>query len=344
MNTKELQKIVKNLLLATTEKGLISGMENIIIFNGEMIAFNDRKCVSALIDGLDFECAINASDLNKIIKGIKEKEINVSLEKGKLIITSESTDASIPVNTDVIDPILDMVEELAIPDLEFFDLPDNFIKGVSLSEPIVSDDVNSEEKTYCLKIKDNTMYATDRFRVSRFFLNAELPEFLISKNLLKDILSFNPTEFSISDKWIHFKNEDNIILSGRLVDDSKNKFFNIDKVFESIPQERTKFELPEELKEVLESILILHDENSDSHKTISVNVNKGEMVIEFVRTRAIVKKKIKVDKKCPKITFSISSAFFAKIIEYTNTLQIVSPKALFETDDFQQITMLASEK
>ncbi len=344
MKTKELLSGIEQVIPGTTKKGLVPGWENIIISFGEMLSFNDKICVCALVPGLpDIECAVEADTLFKVVKAITEEEITLEVRDHFLLIKSETTEASIMFSPEV-ESMLTTIDRLGITSKKYASLPSDFLKGLGLCKFNVSDNFNDEKQLYALLVQDDLIFSCDRFRTSIYQMTGGTgKDFLLSKTILDDLHKFAPTEFSIDNSWAHFKNEKEEFLSCRLV--IKDNYPNLLPFFEEFVETKS-VEFPAELKKVLDSSICLFDENLDSQKHVQLCVEKGIMTCTIERNTTTVKKKLPMYDTSLDFEFGISAIFLSKILEYTNRISFSPQKVKFEIEEgyFQHLVMLIGKK
>jgi len=342
MKTKVLLDSINKVIPATTKKGLLVGGEMIVIFKGELIAYNDRISVSTFVDdpGLDIECAINANDLKNVIKGIKESDVDLSMADNILSIVSEKTEAEIPVTSEI-DTILDMIEELNTSSLVFTDLPDDFDKAIGLTRFNVSDDYNDKHNLFCLQIKNNLIYSADDFRLSRYILNGDTGvTCLIPNNNLEELARFDAIGISATKGWVHFINSEDAIFSCRTVIGD----YPVNDDLFTTPTATSKLILPEELIETIESVTSLYNEIMNSHKGIKIEIKNGILFCEIKKENVWVKKELElVTTDVPDVSFTLSSIFLLDILSYTKEVKLTDKQAIFELDNFQHSILLQLE-
>lgn len=341
MKTNILLDAIETVLPGISNKGLIEGADTIIINNGEFIAYNDKISISTLVNdpGFDIEAAINATDFKNIIKGIKEEEVELSINKNILSIISDKTEAQIPVGENS-KLILDLIKSLHIMDLEFNNLPDDFNEGLKLTMFNVSDDYSDQNNLFCLCIKDDTIYTADNFRLSRYKMKSSInTTCLIPKNNLMDLYDFNPIGFQKSKGWMHFLNNKDAIFSCRIVE---GDYPVTDDLFK-IKGSSKKIELPIELKETLLSITSLQNQILNAQKAVKIKFEGTQMFCEIARDKIWVKKTLTLKEKTPfikPISFKISSIFLIEILNILQTVKVNKTQAVFEIDNKFKHTIL----
>ncbi len=344
MKTKLLLDTINSVLPGTTNKGFVEGSNMIVIMNGELIAYNDRVSVSTFIDdpGLDIECAINAIDFKNVIKGIKEEDIDLSMADNILSIVSEKTEAEIPVTSEV-STILSLIKALNLNELKFETLPTDFNAGLKHTVFNVSDDYSDQNNLFCLCIKDDLLYASDDFRLSRYKMNSSttLNNCLIPKNNLENLISFQAVGVTIASGWAHFLDAEDSIFSCRTV---SGNYPITEKIFDSFVG-NTSILLPEELKNTLDDITPLYDEVMASHKGVKLEIKNDYLYCEIEKEKVWVKKKLELPNKGdPNISFMLSSVFLTEILGWTNVIHVNDRQAIFESDNFKHVILLQLEE
>lgn len=341
MNVSKLRKAVDDVLPATAEKGFVEGWDTIVFNNGELVAYNDKICISTVLEESEgLSCAVNSDNLQKVLKGIKEPDINLLLSDGKLNITTMSSEITLATSK-ALSKIMPMIDNIAV-DLEKFKyLPKDFIDGVKLCYFAVSDDFNNEKNLYCMYFKNNEVYGGSNFRLSRFTFDRDMEHsFLIPKSTIPSLIRFNPSAFQLTEGWCHFLNSDETIFSCRVVE---GYYPNVSQIMNEFSP--TYFiEMPDKLKELIDSITYVLNNVLEIDRITKIAIDSGTIVLQAEKESAVwIKHKINYPDISIKLKMQINSVFLSEILKLTNKLQIDGSKAKFETGHFEHLIMLCED-
>jgi hypothetical protein len=270
------------------------------------------------------------------LKSIKDEEIEISADETNLMIVSESTEISIPLNLNF-DNVLDMIDSLDLEG-EWFDLPEDFMEGLKLCKFAVSDNYNDPRGLFQICI-GKKIYSSDAFRASIYDFKEDVPyeSFLLPKGSIDSILSFEPLSVSFQEGWVHFENKDSAFMSCR-VSGEASTFPKIERFFD----EETPYKLtfPPELKTTIENVMGVYDESSDASKIVNIQVEEDKIICLIDKNTIRVKKIIPFENKSV-FSFKISAVFLIELLGITTTISLSDKKALFSNENFKHVILLA---
>ena len=336
MKTKELLQAVMAVMPGTSTKGIIEGSESIVFTDDTIFTYNDRISVSAFID-TGIKCAVVAEDLYKILKGIKDKEVQLEMEDKTLLIKSDSTEAGLSTFSN--DNIMSFIEALNF-DADFEILPDKFIDGLNLCQFSALNNVNDSLNLYCVKISGKYISSSDKYRASLFTLDKGVKgSVLIPKSAIPFIIDFNPEEYSFKNGWAYFIDKNDAVLSCRVVD--SDKFADIVGIFKKL-KTTDSFKLPVEFKEMLPEIISISDEILAVSKHIKISIKDGELICQLKKERGWLKKKYSIDTDL-ELTFLVSATFLSEILELTDEIHTGKGTIVIKTKQMQHMISLPSK-
>jgi DNA polymerase III sliding clamp (beta) subunit (PCNA family) len=342
LKTKDMLEAVKKVLPATTNKGLVEGWDTLIFCQEELIAYNDRICISILLPKDSCtdveECGVNAKDFLSIVSGINEDEIMLYTEDGKLHIDSQNTEASLSTHTSK--GVLSLVDSVDLDTDNMTELPDDFIEALNLCKFAVSNDFTDEKQLYCLLLDSCYVYSSDSYRISKFKLSKDVKQTcLIPKSVLDDLINFKPKEIQVTPRWVHFMNEEQACFSCRIFE--KDKFPDMEKILHKFKKGKVTFEMPAGLKNVLDSLGGIFDTSLASSKHVFINIKNGKLTLEVERETLRLKKTLAVSDEDIEVSFGVSSVFLSEILNLTNEISLGEIYVRFDTDNFTHLVMFA---
>lgn len=210
-NREELVKILTGLKPGLANKEVIENT-NCFAFTGDRVCtYNDDIAISHPLE-TDFTAVIEAKTFYSYISKLKEEEIDIAQTEKGLLIKGKRAKANFPVRTEEIDMYL-----LAIGKAKGHKkLPDNFVEGLKLCLPSVSQDA-SRPSLSTIHICANRIQATDGFRIS-FFKSQNETEFLLQTTAAYSLINHKPTKVALTKGWISFLNEEGCELCTRTVE------------------------------------------------------------------------------------------------------------------------------
>jgi len=318
-------------------KSIVQQMEHVLFTGHDLITYNDQIGVLYPFE-TDFKVSVNYADLYKIITKIKVDELELSVKESELLITTESTKAGlVTIATDEIGDSLDgLINQLPSDEnkFEWQELPSDFLKGALLCIPAAAQDL-SQGVLACLYVNGTNLICSDNLRVSWYELSEDTNvEFFIRAGTIKELSSFDIKQFCVSDSWINFCTDNNVVFSTRLIRGKSMEYFlDLFKEFKG-----TTVDLPDGLKIIVESAAVMAED--EAVRDMRITLQKGEMVCMTHNARGWIEKTIpaKFNRKTP-VDFSVSATFLQQILNLPLTMTVGENKSLFESGNFKHVLL-----
>lgn len=213
LKKEEILKVVNLLDSGTQKDSYISGSDTILFKEHSASTFNGAVSVSVVID-TGLIGAIKADQFKKILSKLPEESFNVEVLENSWEITCGKMKASMVLQEPGIEK---HIGGMKLFELEFKQLPKNFIDGVKLC--LISG--NSFSKKGVI-VKDKLLMNTDGARLNYFTLDEGMDFFWMddvsSASLVK--LQTPVDEYCTDSVWGHFRDPSGIIFSMKLLDTS----------------------------------------------------------------------------------------------------------------------------
>ena len=323
-------------------KSVVQQMEHVIFTGQDIITYNEQTGILYPFE-TEFEASVNYNDLYKIITKIKKDEIDLTVEGSELLITTKTTKAGlVTMNTGEIDESLNgLINQL--PDeengLEWQNLPSDFIDGALLCIPATSRDL-SQGTLACLYVNGTNMICSDNQRVSWYELSEAVDaEFFIRAGTIRELASFDIKRLCVSESWVHFITENDVVFSTRLIrGKSFNYFLDMFDGFKG-----TAVKLPEGLKALVDAAAVMAED--EDVRNMKITLREGEMICATQNARGWIEEPvpIKFNKKTP-IDFQVSAVFLQQILNLPLQMTVGKNKSLFESGAFKHILLHKAKK
>lgn len=335
IKTNDLKEAIKSCLTGTSTKDLVVQMAHIVFTEHELLSYNDRVSVMIPFES-GIECSVPAEDLNKVLSGITDKEIEITADQDEVTIKSKGTEAiiSTEIESRVVEEFFNSVD---FDSMDWGGLPKNFIDQLALSRFSASTNALDANNLFCVHVKGKTISSGDGHRLSLLTLDSEMEEILIPNTSVSDIVSFKDfDEYAIFNGWLHLSNADGVVMSCRTVAGDFPDFTQILKNF----SEETKIQVESNLIPVLQNLGGLVEGQSGFMKSVDIKILNGETIISGRKEGLRIEKKVSNKHDDSTVEFSISPDFLAHILTMTNTLSIGETTAMFSSKTFQHIVQL----
>lgn len=308
------------------------------IFTGESITtFNDEICVIAPYP-TDFQCSVNGEEFYKILVGIKEDEIDISLEEDQMKIKSKKTRAGLSTIVGEKERVGSLVEKLqnSTTGKGFWRrLPKDFIEGVSLCMFNASKDMTTGVRC-CVAINEDKVYSSDSVRISRFNMDGTVKEMLIPARNAVELVKYPIKKYGKSDGWLHFLTDEDVMFNCRMMVGEYP--YTINRFFEKNAT-HGPFTMPEELGEIMKSAVIMATGDEVVAKMVEMKIEKGKVICRSEKERGWMEKEVEFEYTGKDMTFYINPVFFAQILTKATTFSLIQgeefpDKAIFKREKY----------
>lgn len=323
------------------KKEILQEASHFIFTGTDICTYNDRTCIVYPYK-TDFQCSVKGQEFYKLLYGVTEDEIEIGVEDNYLKFGSKSLKAGLSVLIDEKEKVVPMIDSIkrSMKKLTFSPLPDNFVEGSFLAMFSTAKDATRGVLT-CVCYNEDNIFSCDGLRASHFKMSSNVVFSLIHYKNVIDLVKFPIVEYALGKSWIHFKTENSVAFSCRvLLEEYPKKAIEI---FENADQ-GVKISLPKKLKGVVETVTVLAEGDIDTSKVIKVEIAKNLVKCTAKKERGWVENSTEIDYKDKPIVFHINPLFFAQILDRATDMVIGERTALFITDTFKHIIALAVEE
>lgn len=345
VDRKELRDILAALRPGLNRKEFVQQTCHFMFFKDKIAVYNDKICITHPFESEE-EFSVKGEEFFRLIDGITDDELELTIKNSKLKINSDSTSSSIILLAEDQNTVSSKIKELEENMSKWKPLPSNFTEALSLCSFAASPDLSRGVKA-CVCFVGDTCYASDGQRGSIYQMDAELKDiFNIPAKSAMELSKFPVTEYCLSNKWLCFKTEDDVLFSCSPIEGSfpyvqLAKFFND---LENLPV----IELPQELKSIINEVLILAstDDNVSSGKVISILLEEGKLYVKAENSLGFVKKTIAVDfEEDDPVHLLINSNFLSQILDISVEMYVAEKYIFFANKNFRHLMIkMNSEK
>ena len=343
METAKLLHALSMVLPAVEQKTVVSQYDHFVFHKGNVSTYNGKIFFSHPVD-TDLECSVVATDLIEVIKSIDTDTVEFKLEKSTLLVNSSDVEASLSTEVHE-DSVVQAITTMNLGKIDWDgtdEVPVDFIEGIVNCQFSVSKDANDIRNLQYIHIIDNIIESGDGFRCSEYLMEADMKEVLIPASSALVLAKQDPVTYTVTDGWIHFLDNQNVVFSIRVGD---GDFPNIGKIIESVEKNMYQVELPMNLKETLNQFTTISDGTLDVYKFVDINIKDGKLSCGTSKETCKVKKTIDFKDKDIEIKFFISPVFLVSIMDKTNTIGVNAKErtAMFSVSNFTHVITLPEE-
>ena len=333
INTQNLLTALETVNPALAQKEFVETTTHYFFTNEKLITYNDKICISYPYTRFNKTFSIKAKDFYNIIKTIKSKFFICKISNTDFLLNSEDTDAKISINTDDLF-VKEMYESLNINDLEFDTLndPDSFIKGLDFCRFSASKDATNQN-FYCVSVDSKKICSSDNYRMSFYKIKELIPNFLIPATSVNELVNFSFNQLCVVKNWVHFKNENGLVFSSRLVSG------NYPDLTELLAKkiDTKKIELPKELKNLIADVSLMAKGDTEVDKNVDITLDNNILTCTSKKEIGWLTKKMPINYTGDKLMFQINPTFLSQILNKVNTIELTDKLAFFFTDNFTHL-------
>jgi len=198
-NRKALLERLRALKPGLAGQGILEQSVHILFRGGRAATYNDEVAVSVEV-GLDFEAAIEADPLLKLLAKLPDDEVELALDGGELSVRGARRRAGLRVEAGIALP----VDAAGQPE-EWRPVPEGLVEAIGVVGSCCSGDA-SHPILRCVHLAPDRVEACDSFQVCRWPLRTGLAKpVLVRRSSLRAVESAKPAEWALTEGWVHWR-------------------------------------------------------------------------------------------------------------------------------------------
>lgn len=343
INRTELLNVLNMIKPGVTTKELIEGSSHFIFRDSRVFSFNDQITISSH-SPVNLNCTVPSDTFYSLLNKIQEEEICLEVEDDLLKMTNVSESLKVRLNVLKETEASKILSSLSLEDLNSWEnLPEDFAEGVSLCMFSVSKDATLGWMT-CIWISGSTILSSDDLRITKFEMKEKIPDsFFLPLSSLVALLKFNPTKYCLRSGWAHFKNDEEVIFSSRILDTTEPEE-DIESFF-AIEGTELLFLNNESFKNAVKRVEVIEDKIQVFDRKVLIKVEEKDVVVQGQREDVgWIEEKIQIETgvKDAHFLFQINPTFFLEAIEKISPLVLIlgEGSCLFKSEFFKHIMVL----
>lgn len=207
LQRNEILKTIRNVMPGVdTGHGQIEGADTFLVRDDTISTYNGTVAVSAPFACEKASFCVKANDFYNLVSKMRGDEVTLEVEDGKVKLSCGKTKASLTQVDST--SIAKYISSIKLP--EFKAAPDGLKEAFSLT---AIGNIGEADLTG-VYVKDTTMIATDRRRISSYTLASSMDEFRLDDKVFASAFVLgDPKEYGIHGPWISFKYENGVVFS-----------------------------------------------------------------------------------------------------------------------------------
>lgn len=335
MRTKEFLRILKVVKSAVANRELLEQSTSFVFKDGKIHAYNNEVAVAHPID-LSIEGAVAAKELYELLDKVEDDEIDIEKGGGQLLVKGKKFKAGITMQSEIVLPLDAMEKDKSG---EWSVLPAGFWQAVKFC--LFSVGKSSIKPLLCyLCIEPHMIRSCDGFRLTQHSMEWNLPKIFLSSVAAGEFAGHCPSEISLGENWIHFKDSAGAVFSSRTLD---GDYPDTDSILEVKGKEIV---FPSSMVEVLGRAEVLTEEGLNLERLVGVKLEGNQIVVSSESQVGWYSEKFKVEYDGDPVEFFINSLFFREILSHLKKAEMSEDqsKMKFVGDNFVHVVALANEK
>lgn len=344
MITIDREKLVYTLegvIPGTEEREVIEQSTCFVFRKGYVYTYNeDISCKSPLpikeTSELD-SVVVKAKAMLDLLRTMTQDTIDLAVDDNTLHIYGKkgNESAGLRIERDIALPI----DNVEVP-TEWIKLNQNFIDGVALVQECAGKDSSKFNQT-CVHIHPEWVEACDGLQMARYNLNTKVKTpILIRQANIRHIITAKGMprmlRFAVTSKWIHFTNDDGLVMSIRY---HKDEYPDMSRHLEVSGK---KVSFPKELHTTLTKAMVFSQENANN-KLVRVDL-KGTPKLNFkIRSEGPsgwYEKKRTLAYSGPSIAFMISPKLLESISKRYEECEVSESRLIVKGEDWRYVACL----
>jgi hypothetical protein len=292
---------------------------NMVIFrNGFVITYNEEICCRYKAPvPKEMQLAVCGKPLLELVRRLPDDDLTLIQTPAELQLIGSRRKGGVRLEKDILLPY-GAVEK---PET-WKPIPEEFRSALDMACECVSKDESHFSLT-CVHITPNGVEACDNFQMFRFKVRVPTEgEFLLRKDAARHASAIGATYMAETKSWVHFRNNEKLILSCRRYEE---EYPVLDGEFKNFRGTSAKF--PGGAAEAAEFGAVFSAENPDDDR-VTVTLGEGRFTVRGDGVSGWASESTKYTKwHGPPLSFGISPKLLTSIIERRRVCE-VSPKRI----------------
>lgn len=303
--------------------------------DGYVVTHNDEICCRAKSPLPEtFTGAIDAKPLTDLLREMTEEEVSLIPDTDKVVLKGKGKRYRIAFHQKV------LLDTSSVEEPETWKkLSPHYADAVS----VVAECAAKAQTPYlsnCVHLDPTFMEACDRQQLGHYTLKTRVSgPMVVRRDSLKHTVPLGMAEIAETENWLHFRNEDGLIMSVRC--DRQNPYPDSSHYL-SGTEAGTPLVFPKALIEVAKRLDIAASQVKDGK--VSVRLTAGEITLEGVGLTVDGVERKRIDYKGPDREFTISPTLLSRLVESHSECEISDRKLVVKEGRLVVVVALGNPK
>jgi hypothetical protein len=333
VNREDLLKRLEAVSAGLAKREIIEQSQCFVFQKGKVVTFNDE--VAAWMESPlgEIEGAVQAPQLLALLRKLPEDdlEVDVSDKDGEvgIAIKGKGRRSLIRMEKELLLPV-DGVEEPG----EWRDVPEELVEALKVAVSCCSTDESHFLMT-CVHISPKFVESSDDFQIVRWPLKTGLKEStLIRRDSVQKVVATDPTQWSQTDQWLHFRSPSGLVLSCRRY---AEQFPEVGKHLEA---EGSEAKFPKGLDDALDRAGVFSSEAPEGN-LVEVTLSDGRLRVKGKGPSGWYEERRKADYSGDQVRFLIDPKLLLEISRRSNKCVVGAGKITVDTGKFRYVACTA---
>lgn len=332
---EELLQQLELVIPGVSKRDMIEQSNCFLFLKDRIVTYNDEMMISAKCE-TGITGAVQAEPLLALIRKLSDAELEITSSDSHIKIKGKGRRLSaIRLDKQV---IFDYSKMEFPGEEDWKTLPDEFVSAVSRVYQCAGKD-SSQFSLTCVHLHKKWIEAFDNFQITRYFCKMDLKEsILVPASTIKNVVSMDINKFGLTDSWIHFTNEDELLISCRT---DKRDYPDTSPILE---EEGSEIVIPKGLSECVERAEIFSVANQDENV---VEVTLGNETLQIKGEGAVgwYKEQITIPYKGEEIHFLVPPSLLYDLSSIKSTqCEVSEDKLIVRGEKWIYVTALGKSR
>jgi len=328
INREQLVNVLEKVAPALGSNVLVPEFQYFQI-DGDRIQATDGTMIidATLLENTGLKCAVMGRSFLDLLKGLDKEEIELIHKESKVKVKTDKIEGTFAVLDEV------KMENISFPSVRYEEVPleisSDLIKGIRFCRWGVSKD-EASGALRGVKIKDNLVLSTDRYRITKYELSNHLPFDCSLPSKFIDVLLRNEDEVSemkyiLGEKFVVRFQDGTIIVTAVLI----GEYPDVLQYFPTTPSEEVKFMGGQELAIERHISFLRNVDYLDKNIQVSIQGNKCILTSKDRELGELVEElEVSIERDCVDIKFDVNPIFLRDIIDLCSGFKYYSVEGL----------------
>lgn len=332
VDKQKLKEALEKVKPGLANKEQIEQSTSFAFIKGRVVTYNDEVSLSHPVPGLNLTGAILAENLYKFLNNLKRDTLTMDLVDNEVILHSGGAKAGLLLQAEIKLPLQDEIGEPK----NWVRMPEHLLEGIAFCMTSCGKDM-SRPKLTCVHVnKEGYIQGSDSYRIANYEIGEPLPvaTFLLPATSAVEVVKLKPIEITKGKSWVHFRTEDDTIISCRLLQDtypSAGGFFK---------EEGVRVVFPKITEDILKRAQVFSKRDHLLDESVHITIGEGKFIMSSRSETGWFKEKVIAKYNGTPVEFDITPYLLKGILAETREFKYNKDRLIFRGERWFYVSML----